>query len=209
MQTTELVEGNPITVDILSTIEADSTQVNADDLTVPRTVTVTGVSKGTAEQPVNIDLAEFPGRAYRPCKSMRRVLVSAWGTDPTTYIGRRMELFNDPTVKWGGAAVGGIRIKALSHIDKPLTISLTESRGKRKPHRIEPLPDGPPAITEDVMADLESRIDNADTIAELDSVATDLKAWDLGSNRKRLQSLWASRRHEIVEAAAIEGTAHE
>lgn len=133
-------------MDLSTTIEADSTQINADDLTgAPRTVTVTGVSKGTADQPVNIQVAEFPERSYRPCKSMRRVLVSAWGADASKYVGRRMTLFNDPTVKWGGAAVGGVRISHLSHIDKPLTIALTETRGKRKPHRVEPLPDAPAA----------------------------------------------------------------
>lgn len=128
-------------MDITSTIEADSTQVNADDLVAPRTVTITGVSKGTADQPVNFDLAEFPGRAYRPCKSMRRVLVMAWGPDAATYIGRRMTIYNDPSVKWGGQAVGGIRIKALSHIEKRLTMALTETRGKRTPFVVDPLPD--------------------------------------------------------------------
>ena len=132
-------------MDITPTIEADSTQVNADDLTAaPRVVTITGVSKGTADQPVNIELAEYPGRSYRPCKSMRRVLVAAWGPDASTYIGRRMAIFNDPTVRWGGQAVGGIRIKALSHIDKQLTLALTVTRGQRKPYVIEPLPDEKP-----------------------------------------------------------------
>lgn len=131
-------------MDISSTIQADSTQINADDLVSPRTVTITGVSKGTADQPVNLEVAEFPGRAYRPCKSMRRVLVFAWGPDASTYIGRRLTLFNDQTVKWGGVAVGGLRIAAMSNIDKPLTIALTETRGKKKPHKVEPLPDAPP-----------------------------------------------------------------
>lgn len=135
-------------MDITKTIEADSTQVNADDLTAaPRTVTITGVSKGTADQPVNIELDEFPGRAYRPCKSMRRVLVAAWGPDAANYIGRRMTIYNDPTVKWGGQSVGGIRIKALSHIDKQLTLALTVTRGQRKPYTVDPLPDEPPPRT--------------------------------------------------------------
>jgi len=131
-------------MDLSATIEADSTQVNADDLVEPRVVTITGVSKGTADQPVNIELAEFPGRAYRPCKSMRRVMVFAWGADASAYIGRRMEIYNDRSVKWGGQAVGGIRIKALSHIEKRLTLALTETRGKRSPFVVEPLKDAPP-----------------------------------------------------------------
>ncbi len=134
-----------MTMDISSTVEADSTQVNADDLVAsPRTVTITGVSKGAADQPVNIELAEFPGRAYRPCKSMRRVLIVAWGPDASIYVGRRLTLYNDPTVKWGGQSVGGIRIKAVSHIDSRITVALTVTRGKRTPFTVEPLRDDAP-----------------------------------------------------------------
>jgi hypothetical protein len=133
-----------MSMDISSTIEADSTQVNADDLIgSPRTVTITGVNKGAADQPVNIELAEFPGRAYRPCKSMRRVLVLAWGSDASAYVGRRLTLFNDPSVKWGGQSVGGIRIAAMSHIQSRITVSLTVTRGKRSPFTVDPLPDEP------------------------------------------------------------------
>jgi hypothetical protein len=136
-------------MDLTKTIEADSTQINADDMVTPRTVTITGVSKGTPDQPVNFELAEFPDRAYRPCKSMRRVLVHAWGSDAAQYIGRRMTLFNDPSVKWGGSAVGGLRISHLSHIDKRLTLALTVTRGRRAPFVVDPLPDAEPddAIT--------------------------------------------------------------
>lgn len=131
-------------MDITKTIQADSTQVNADELTTtPIVVTITGVNKGTADQPVNIELAEFPGKAYRPCKSMRRVLVRAWGPDASKYIGRRLAIFNDPTVKWAGQAVGGVRIKAMSHIEARITMALTETRGQRKPYIVDPLPDEP------------------------------------------------------------------
>lgn len=190
-------------MDMSTTIEADSSQVNADDLTgSPRTVTITGVSKGTAEQPVNFDLAELPGKAYRPCKSMRRVLVLAWGSDAAQYVGRRLTLFNDPSVKWGGQSVGGVRIKAMSHIEKRLTVALTESRGKRTPFVVEPLPDEkpapkPPAITPDAVAEFERDIAAANTTQELDEVAKELKACDLGAHRERLQAAWSERRSVI------------
>lgn len=132
-------------MDLTGTIEADSTQINADDLIgADRIVTITGVTKGTPDQPVNIELAEFPDRSYRPCKSMRRVLVTAWGPDASKYIGRRMQIYNDPNVRWGGQAVGGIRIRALSHIDRQLSVALTVSRGKRAPFTVDPLPDETP-----------------------------------------------------------------
>ena len=190
-------------MDISSTIEADSTQVNADDLTgSPRTVTITGVSKGTADQPVNIELAEFPGRSYRPCKSMRRVLVLAWGKDASVYVGRRMTLFNDQSVKWGGQEVGGVRIKALSHIGQRITLALTVTRGKRAPYVVEPLPDAPAAITAADVADFERRIADASTIQDLDAIGRDLKARDLGSHRGHLQSAWKDRRAAVTSSVS-------
>lgn len=137
-------------MDIAETLAPKSDQINADDLIGgPITVTIAGVSRGDADQPVNIELAEMPGRAYRPCKSMRRVLVHAWGTDASTYVGHRITLFNDPAVKWGGQSVGGIRIKAMSHIKSRITLALTVTRGKRSPFIVDPLPDEPPVETGD------------------------------------------------------------
>jgi hypothetical protein len=115
----------------------------SDFIAGPKTVTIKEVRPGaSSEQPVEIILAEFD-RPWRPAKSMRRVLVAAWGADSNNYIGRRVTLFGDPSVKWGGIAIGGIRISAVSHITKPLTIALTESKGKRKPFSVDPLPDAP------------------------------------------------------------------
>lgn len=131
------------TVDIGDTIEPRSDQLNAEDLlTGPRTVTITAVRKSNGDQPVDIVMAEFgPGRPFKPSKTVRRQLVLAWGRDASTYVGRRMTLYRDPDVRFGGEAVGGIRVSHLSDIPRPLTMSLTETRGKRKPHRVEPLPD--------------------------------------------------------------------
>lgn len=121
-------------------IEPNSEQVNAEDfLGGPMEVTITGHRRGTAEQPVFIDLAEFPGRTYRPGKTMRRLMVAAWGPNPANYAGRRMTLYNDPEVRFGKSAVGGIRISHMSHIDGPVTATLMVSRGKRAPFTVQPL----------------------------------------------------------------------
>lgn len=136
-------------MDLTSTIEPKSDQLNSDDLlTGPRTFTIDHVSAGSAEQPVDIHLVEFPGRPYRPSKSMRRVLVAAWGPDAANYVGRRMTLFRDPSVQFGGAVVGGIKISHLSGIDKRLTMALTATRGKKAMHVVEPLPDVVPTPNE-------------------------------------------------------------
>lgn len=138
-------------MDISATTAPRSDQQNFDDYQAgPRTVTITEVKAGTAEQPVEIHLAEFPGRPYKPSKSMRRVLVAAWGPEASTYVGRRMKLVGDPSVKFGGIALGGIKIAALSDIDQRLSISLTVSKGKRAPHTVDPLPAAPVLTEEDV-----------------------------------------------------------
>jgi len=127
-------------VNLEETTAPRSDQQNYDDVaTTPRTVTITEVRAGSTEQPVEIHLAEFPGRPYKPSKSMRRVLVAAWGADSAAYIGRRLTIYGDPTVKFGGQVTGGIKISSLSHIDKPLTVALTVTRGKRAPHTVQPL----------------------------------------------------------------------
>lgn len=147
-------------MDLSDTIAPKSDQVDADDLIPgPRTVTVTGIKAGSVEQPVQIELAEFPKRPYRPSKSMRRVLVQCWGSDGAQYVGRRMTLFRDPTIKFGGIAVGGIRISHLSHIDKPSIVPLTVMRGKKEMYKVQPLPDEPAAPAAPTMTQISQCTD--------------------------------------------------
>lgn len=127
-------------MNIAETTAPKSDQQNYDDYAAgSKTVTVTEVKKGSVEQPVELHLAEFPGRPFKPSKSMRRVLVACWGADSTVYAGRKMTLFGDPDVKFGGQTVGGIRIAALSHLDKPVTVALTVTRGRRAPFTVQPI----------------------------------------------------------------------
>jgi hypothetical protein len=124
--------------DLTESIAPKSDQLNAEDLlTGPRTFTVAEVKRGSAEQPVDIHLAEFPGRPFKPSKTVRRILVSAWGPDASTYAGRRMTLYRDPAVRFGGMDVGGIRVSHLSHIAKPMTLVLAVSKGKRAPYVVQ------------------------------------------------------------------------
>lgn len=160
-------------MDIASTTEPKSDQQNFDDyIGGPKTVTVSEVKKGSAEQPVEIHLAEFPGRPFKPSKSMRRVLIACWGPEASTYAGRRMTLYGDPTVKFGGQDVGGIRISHLSNIDGEQTISLTVTRGKRAPFTVQPLPDDTQAVT----AALQD-------ISDATSLPALKAAWDLAGKR--------------------------
>lgn len=127
-------------MDMTESIAPKSDQLNADDLIGgPVTVTVAEVVRGNAEQPVDVRLVEFPGRAYRPSKSMRRVMVMAWGKEASAYVGRGLTLFRNPDITFGRDKVGGIEISHLSHLDKPLTVALTATRGRRKNFTVQPL----------------------------------------------------------------------
>lgn len=136
-------------MDVTSTIEPRSDQINADDLIGgPQTYTITKVARGGAEQPLDISLAET-ARFYRPSKSMRRILVAAWGKEASAWVGQRLTLYRDPSVRFGKEEVGGIKISHMSGLDRPLTVALTVTRGKRAPHTVQPLPDdAPPASSE-------------------------------------------------------------
>lgn len=126
------------------TIIPKSDQLNYDDVaTAPLDVTVTGLAAGNAEQPVIVRVkntdTDVPLRDYKPCKSMRRVLIACWGDKGKDWIGKQARLVGDPNVMFGGVAVGGIRISHVSGIDEPQTIMLTTSRSKRAGYTIKPI----------------------------------------------------------------------
>lgn len=123
------------------TIVPKSDQLNAEQLIgAPLTITVTDVRRGsTDEQPITIHYDSDAGRPYKPCKSMRKVLVFAWGEDGRQWIGRSMTLFNNPEVMFGGVKVGGIRISHLSDIERDIALSLTKTRGKKEQFVIQKL----------------------------------------------------------------------
>lgn len=127
--------------DMRQAIIPKSDQLNADDLLAgPITIKITGVTvKGGQEQPVAINYEGDNGKPYKACKSMCRVLVTAWGPDSSKYVGRSLTLYCDPKVTWAGMEVGGIRISHLSDIESKLTIALTATRGKKKPFIVLPL----------------------------------------------------------------------
>jgi len=117
-----------------------SDRLNFEDFqNAPRIYTVLKATEGDSEAPIFVYLEGEP-RPYKPCKTMIRVLKAAWGTKSSDWIGQRVELYGDPTVKWAGVEVGGIRISRVSGIEQPLDLMLTVTRGKRTPRRVDPLP---------------------------------------------------------------------
>jgi hypothetical protein len=141
-------------VDMSNFIQPKSDQINADDLIGgPRTIVVRGVSanESAPEQPINIYFEGDDNKPFRPCKSMRRVMVHIWGADASKYVGRAMTLYRDPKVQFGGMQVGGIRISHMSDIpadklgDGKVQMALTATRAKRAPFTVLPLKDAAPS----------------------------------------------------------------
>lgn len=126
--------------DMSAVIEPKSDQINADDFMAgPQTFTIERVDiKAGTEQPVSIVLRDEK-RVWRPCKTASRCLVAVWGPDAKAYTGKSVTLYRDPTVKWGGLEVGGIRISHMSDISQPVTLMLTASKANRRPAIIKPL----------------------------------------------------------------------
>jgi len=128
-------------VDLSKTIEPKSDQLNSDSIVSgPITILTTKVTAGDAEQPIAIHYEGGEGKPYKPAKSMRRVLGQVWGWDGNAYAGRKLTLYRDPEVKFGGDKVGGIRISHMSHIDKRHTLMLTTTRGKKAAYSVDPIP---------------------------------------------------------------------
>lgn len=139
--------------DMSQFIAPKSDQLNSDDLiSGPRTIRVTKVSENgggsVSDQPVNVFFDGDGNKPFRPCKSMRRVMVAIWGKDAAQYVGRRMTLYRDPDVTWGGMKVGGIRISHMSHMKDAVVLALTATQKQRKPYRVEPLADEPAPQTQ-------------------------------------------------------------
>lgn len=70
---------------------------------------------------------------------MRRVLAACWGSDASQWTGRRVTLYCDETVSFGGKAVGGTRISHLSHLEKAKSVPLLVTRGKSAMFTVQPL----------------------------------------------------------------------
>jgi hypothetical protein len=153
---------------IAKSIVPKSDQLNAEDLlSGPITVTVTDVKQGTAEQPIAI-IIDGERQPYKPCKTMRKMLVFCWSDQAANWIGKRLTLYADPDVKWAGVAVGGIRISHLSGIESQVMLMLSETKGKRKPIVVKLLPD---EVQQSVPVNFTDMICEAKTSEELDKIA--------------------------------------
>lgn len=123
-----------------------SDQLNGDDFSGGRTatVTITGVKEGATELALyDISLAEVERRVWRPPPTVLRILMEAWGDDSEVWIGRKVTLYRDDSVRVGKDVMGGIRVSHASHLptgDKPFSGRVTATRGRKSPFTLYPLP---------------------------------------------------------------------
>lgn len=177
-------------MDMSATVVPKSDQMNADDLiSGPRTITIARVVGCAGEQPVAVHFEGDAGKPYKPCKSMRRVMIAAWGPDAAQYAGRRMTLYCDPEVAFGGMKVGGIRISHMSHIEREMVMALTVTKAKRAPYSVKPLAKDNAAVA---AAEIVARVEAAATLDALKEIT--------GAETVVKQRAWmAEKRPDLAE----------
>lgn len=183
--------------DLRSTIIPKSDQLNSEQLLGgPMIIAVSDVRVGSgADQPVSVYYDLDPGRPFKPCKTMRRLLIYAWSEDGTKWIGKKLELFNEPSVKFGGEEVGGIRISRMSDINpRGIDLSLTATKGHKEKHRVSLL-----KASAELTAALEA-IEVATNKASLDKAKALAKALTGEDSESALAAY--KRRVESLKAAA-------
>jgi hypothetical protein len=157
-------------IDLSQTIAAKSDQLNADDLIGRELlIEITKVSRNNSDQPIAVSYSGDNGKPWLPCKTMRRVLVWIWGKDGTKYVGRKLVLFRDPNVTFGGLASGGIRISHMSHISHDTTLVVTVTKKSKKAYTVQPLIEDEPVIDFDkITGEILKRVTCATSVAEFD-----------------------------------------
>lgn len=192
-------------MDVSDTIVSKSDQLNADDLIGGSvTVKITDVKRVDGDQPIAISYKGDNNKPYKPCKSMRRILVSAWGANAKEWIGKSMTLFRDPKVKWAGVEVGGIRISHMTGLKKDLVVSLTANKQSRKPYTVKPLSvkESKEDVIRKTAKKMISEINNADSVSKLESLceSEEMKFISDGSQRayNHVMGIYDERLKEVT-----------
>lgn len=158
-------------IDLSGTVEAKSDQLNAMDLTGVKTLVVTSVKVTSGEQPISIHFEGDNGKPWKPCLGQRRILIDnhrGWGDDGSKYIGRTIEVYNEPTVMWAGKPYGGIRICGMSDIKADFKAIVTlngKVRIEQPIRRINIIP--LKQITDEEIATFKAEFDGSEDLAAL------------------------------------------
>lgn len=125
--------------DISVAMQAKSDQLNAVDIMgVEPVITIRDVQVRNGDQPVWIFYHGDNNRPWKPSKGMIRILAAGWGTESSNWVGKSVQIFMEPSVRYAGQEVGGIRIMAMSDIpQKGINATITISRTKREPYPVK------------------------------------------------------------------------
>jgi hypothetical protein len=141
--------------DVRGTLEAKSDQLNATDIMgIDLVIRIRDVQVGSGkEQPVSVYFDGDNNRPWKPSKGMRRVLAAGWGWESNDWINKFVKLHFDNSVKYASKEVGGIRVKAMSHIDsRGIVVVEAINRQQRVPLHITCLDVSQPAYPADRFA---------------------------------------------------------
>ena len=125
-------------IDISYALQAKSDQLNALDIMGNDIVIrIRGVKTSDGDQPVQVYFDGDNNRPWKPSKGMLRILAAAWGNDAALWTGKYAKIYCEPSVRFGGKEVGGIRIRELSDIDeRGLVLTLALNRQQRTPYHV-------------------------------------------------------------------------
>lgn len=186
--------------DLRATIIPKSDQLNTDQLLGgPITITVSDVRLGSEDQPISLHYANDGGRPFKPCKTMRKVLIHAWGENGHNWVGKSMTLYADPSVRFGNMDVGGIRISHLTDIPRDINVSLAATKGKKALHEIKVMePPGDGATIGQVLAAIAGA-HNGETLKSAKELAMQLAE---GPDRVKAIDAYKAKVAELKDKAA-------
>lgn len=124
--------------DVTFALQAKSDQLNGVDIMgAEPVIRIREVKVKQGDQPVSVYFDGDNNRPWKPSKGMLRVLAGAWGRDSSAWVGKYAQLYFEPTVKYAGKQVGGIRIRALSDIDqRGLSFALRINQKQTEPYHV-------------------------------------------------------------------------
>lgn len=182
-------------IDIDRTLAPKSDQLDAVELTEPRTITITKLTEGSEDQPINIYFEGDGGRPWRPSKTVRRILRECWGKRGSDWVGKSCTIYNDKSVKFGGLEIGGVRVSHASHIGNPITMLLPVTRGKFAKYHIQPLVVR--SMPAEAFTDVLARMTAATTEDALLKIAKEIGEDASDQQRNQARAAFRARRAEL------------
>lgn len=108
----------------------------------PQTFTVTGVTEVTMDgekQRHAVTLAETAGKTWVPAFTVLKALAQVWSMEKENWVGQKLTLYRDPSVKIGRETVGGIRVSHVTGITEPRTVNVKGALNRTVTYKFSPL----------------------------------------------------------------------